>query len=333
MPIHALISHMPGEPESLVYETIDLAEPGEHQARVRVHAAGVNFPDTLVIRDLYQFKPPRPFAPGAEFAGIIEATGSAVSGLKEGTRVLGMLTSGAFQTAINVDANSIVPIPDEMSYIDAAGFLFTYGTSHYALKDRGSLKSGETVLVLGAAGGVGSAAIELAKAMGARTIAAVSSAEKAAFCERLGADATLVYPRGPLSRDDQKALSGEIKALAGDGVDVVYDAVGGDYAEPALRAMAWEGRYLVVGFPAGIPAIPLNLTLLKSVQIVGVFWGAAIMRDPAGHRRNVGALFDLYQSGKIRPRITETFPLQDGAKALRKLMNRETAGKLVLTMD
>ena len=224
-----------------------------------------------------------------------------------------------------------MPIPDDMAYDTAACFLFTYGTSHYALKDRGSLADGDTLLILGAAGGVGAAAIELGKATGARVIAAVSSEDKAAFCRDLGADETLIYARD-MDRDAQKALSAEITRLAcPNGVDVAYDAVGGDYAEPVIRSMAWGGRYLVVGFPAGIPAIPLNLTLLKSCQIVGVFWGASIYRDPAGHMQNVRELFDLYAKGSIAPRISARFALQDAAQALTMVADRKAMGKIVLT--
>jgi len=220
-----------------------------------------------------------------------------------------------------------------MPYEDAACFVFTYGTSHHALKDRAQIQPGETLLILGAAGGVGAAAIELGKAAGARVIAAVSSEEKAAFCRGIGADETLVYPR-ELDRDAQKALSSEIKKLAGgDGVDVVYDAVGGDYAEPALRALAWKGRFLVVGFPAGIPKIPLNLTLLKGSQIVGVFWGAAVAREPEGHAQNMADLFRLYAEGKIRPRISARFPLEQAAEALTLMEERKAMGKVVLTVD
>ena len=220
-----------------------------------------------------------------------------------------------------------------MPYEDAACFIFTYGTSHHALKDRAEIKSGESLLILGAAGGVGVAAIELGKAAGAKVIAAVSSQDKADFCKECGADETIVYPR-EMDRDAQKEFSNQIKSLAGrDGVDVVYDAVGGDYAEPALRALAWKGRFLVVGFPAGIPKIPLNLTLLKGSQIVGVFWGAAVMREPQGHAENMQELFAMYADGRVKPRISARFPLEEAAEALNMMQDRKVQGKVVLTVD
>jgi NADPH2:quinone reductase len=224
-------------------------------------------------------------------------------------------------------------MPDDMPFEEAACLVLTYGTSHHALKDRAELKAGETLLILGAAGGVGVAAIELAKAAGARVIAAVSSEDKAQFCRDLGADETLIYERD-LDRDGQKAFSAKIKELAGgDGVDVVYDAVGGNYAEPAVRALAWKGRFLVVGFPAGIPKIPLNLTLLKGCQIVGVFWGAHTMQEPEKHAENMGDLFRLYSEGKIKPRISATYPLEKAGEALELLQDRKVLGKVVVKVD
>ncbi len=328
----AMMSHEPGGAETLKLTEVETPEPGPGQLRVAVKAAGVNFPDTLIIRDLYQFKPPRPFAPGGEIAGVVEAVGDGVFGFSIGDRVLAGGINGGFATHFIADAARTNKIPDEMPFDEAAGFMLTYGTSHYALKDRAQLQAGQSLFILGAAGGVGAAAIELGKAFGAKVVAGVSSEEKAAFCKELGADETLVYPR-ELDRDGQKALSGEIKRLCGgEGANVVYDAVGGDYAEPAVRALAWEGRFLVVGFPAGIPKIPLNLTLLKSCQIVGVFWGAFTMRNPAKNAEYVAELFDFYKTGKIRPRITASFPLEDAAKALKLLEERKATGKVVLTV-
>jgi NADPH2:quinone reductase len=248
-----------------------------------------------------------------------------------------MTLSGGYATHLLVDARAAVQIPDAMPFDEAAGFLMTYGTSHYALKDRAHLAPGETLFILGAAGGVGAAAIELGKAMGARVIAGVSSAEKAQFCRDLGADETIVYP-ATLDRDQQKELSAAIKKASAalgrpDGADVVYDAVGGDYAEPAIRALGWNARFLVVGFPAGIPKPPLNLMLLKSCQIVGVFWGAFTMRDPNGHAANVADLLRLYAEGKVRPRITARFPLERAGEALALIEERRATGKIVLTMD
>lgn len=330
----AMMSLEPGGPETLKLQETPTPEPGPGQVRVAVRAAGVNFPDTLIIRDLYQFRPPRPFAPGSEVAGLVDAAGAGVEDVAAGDRVLATAPFGGYSDHFVTDAKGIIKIPDAMPFDEAAAFLMTYGTSHYALKDRAKIKPGETLFVLGAAGGVGASAVELGKAMGARVIAGVSSEDKAAFCRELGADETLIYPKGDLDRDAQKTLSSEIKRLAGgDGVDVIYDAVGGAYAEPSLRTLAWNGRYLVIGFPAGIPSIPLNLTLLKTIQIVGVFWGAFTMRDPKAHRANVAELFTLYEQEKIRPRITTRFPLEEAAKALALIETRQATGKIVLTVD
>lgn len=331
--MHAMLSHAVGGPETLELTELPDPQPGDNEVLVRIRAAGVNFPDTLMIRDLYQMKPPRPFAPGGEIAGEIVSAGAMVSGFSAGDRVLALTGSGGFATHMTVDPAQLVRIPDDMPYEDAACFIFTYGTSHHALKDRAGLRAGESLLILGAAGGVGAAAIELGKAAGARVIAAVSSAEKAEFCTSIGADDTLIYPR-EMDRDAQKAFSGAIKSVVGpDGVDVVYDAVGGDYAEPAVRALAWEGRFLVVGFPAGIPKLPLNLALLKGCQVVGVFWGASTVRDPKGHRENVAELFQLYADGRIKPRISARFPLARAAEALTMMQERKVMGKVVVTMD
>lgn len=326
----AMLSTAPGGPETL--ELTELPDPvaEKGQILIRVHATGVNFPDTLIIRDLYQMKPPRPFAPGGEVAGEVLALGEGVTGFAVGDRVLALAGHGGFATHLNIEPQKTLRIPDGMPYDEAACFIFTYGTSHHALKDRANLQPGESLLILGAAGGVGAAAIELGKAAGAKVIAAVSSEEKAAFCKELGADETIVYPRD-LDRDGQKAFSAQIKEVAGrDGVDVVYDAVGGAYAEPAVRALAWKGRFLVVGFPAGIPSLPLNLTLLKGCQVVGVFWGAHTMREPESHAENMADLFRMYAEGKVKPRISARFPLEDAAKALEMMQDRKVLGKVVL---
>lgn len=329
----AMLSTAPGGPETLELTEMDTPEAKKGELLVRVRAAGVNFPDTLMIRDLYQFKPPRPYAPGGEIAGEVVGLGDGVEDFAPGDRVLALTGHGGFATHITIPAKTAVRIPDKMPFEDAACFIFTYGTSYYALKDRGYLGQGDTLLVLGAAGGVGAAAVELGKAMGARVIAAVSSQDKADFCRDLGADEPLIYPRD-MDRDAQKALSGEIKKLAGpDGIDVAYDAVGGDYAEPVIRSMAWNGRFLVVGFPAGIPKVPLNLTLLKSCQIVGVFWGASVYRDPAGHAQNMADLFAMYAEGKVRPRISARFPLERAGEALEMMSARKVLGKVVITTD
>jgi NADPH2:quinone reductase len=332
MRMKSLMSVTVGGPETLELIESPTPEPAKGEVLITVKAAGVNYPDTLIIRDLYQFKPPRPFTPGTEVSGVIVAIGDGVQGVKVGDEVFAiMMQNGGFASHAVAKQHEVMPLPEGMSHQQAAAFMMTYGTSYYALKDRAHLREGETLFILGAAGGVGSAAIELGKAMGATVVAGVSSQEKAEFCKSLGADETIVYPR-ELDKDAQRALSKEIKDVVGaDGVNVVYDAVGGAYAEPALRAMAWEGRYLVVGFPAGIPAPPLNLTLLKSCQIVGVFWGAAVMRDPAGHEKNVAEMCELFQAGKISPRVTKTFALEDGAAALTHLESRAATGKVVIT--
>ncbi len=329
----AMMSHEPGGPQTLKMTELETPPPGPGQVRIAVKAAGVNFPDTLIIRDVYQFKPPRPFAPGGEVAGVINAVGDGVTGLSIGDRVLAGAVNGGYATHFIADSARVNKIPDAMPFDEAAAFMLTYGTSHYALKDRAKIQPGQSLFILGAAGGVGAAAIELGKAFGAKVVAGVSSPEKAAFCRELGADETLIYPR-ELDRDGQKTLSAEIKRLCGgEGADVVYDAVGGDYAEPALRALAWEGRFLVVGFPAGIPKIPLNLTLLKSCQIVGVFWGAFTMREPDKNAEYVAELFRFYAEGKIKPRVTARFPLERAADALEMLQSRKATGKIILSLD
>ena len=328
----SLMSVEPGGPETLKLVESDDPAVVKGSILIKVHACGVNFPDTLIIRDLYQFKPERPFAPGGEVAGVVEAVGEGVDEGLIGKRIAASVGAfGGFATHALVRADAIIPIPDSLSFEEAAGFIMTYGTSYYALKDRANLKEGESLVILGAAGGVGSAAIELGKAMGARVVAAVSSEEKAAFCRELGADDTIVYPR-ELDRDAQKMLAKEIKEKTGGGADVLYDPVGGEYCEPSLRAMNWEGRYLVVGFPAGIPNPPLNLTLLKSCQIMGVFWGAAVMRDGKAHAANMAAIMGMLSDGTLKPRISATFPLEDGAKALQMIENREVTGKVILTV-
>lgn len=329
----ALLSTRPGPPEELEYA--DATDPiaGEGEVVIAVKAAGVNFPDALIIEDRYQFKPERPFAPGGEIAGVVESVGAGVTNVQVGQRVIGSLGWGGFAEKVKAQAQRVLPIPDAMPFDEASAFILTYGTSYYALKDRGQLKAGETVLILGAAGGVGVAAIELAKAMGARVVGAVSSEEKAAFAKAAGADATVIYPPGAFAKDQSKALAESFKQATGGGADVVYDAVGGDYCEPALRAMNWNGRYLVIGFPAGIPTPPLNLTLLKSTSIVGVFWGASTAREPELHKTNVRDLFKLYGEGKVKPRISARYPLREAGKAIRALMDRTATGKLVVVME
>jgi NADPH2:quinone reductase len=332
----ALLSKAVGGPETLELGELPSPTAGPHDVVVSVKAVGVNFPDVLMIKDMYQFKPPRPFAPGGEVAGVIKSVGAEVTAFKPGDRVLASTGAGGMAEEVLADARSsrVRKIPDAMPFDEAAAFLMTYGTSHYALKDRAALKAGETLLVLGAAGGVGISAVELGKAMGAKVIAAASTQEKVDFAKACGADEGIVYPAN-LDEDDRaatKALSDAIKQAGGGGVDVIYDGVGGAYAEPALRAMNWEGRFLVIGFPAGIPKIPLNLTLLKSCQIVGVFWGAFTAREPKRNDANVAELFDLYTKGKIKPRVSAHFPLERGAEAIAHLADRKAQGKVVVTV-
>jgi NADPH2:quinone reductase len=330
----ALLSKVVGGPDSLVLEDVPslVAKPG--QAVLEVKACGVNFPDVLIIEDKYQFKPPRPFAPGGEVAGIVKSVGEGVTNVKVGDRVLGNGGSGGMAEELAIEAARLSPMPADMPFDEASAFIMTYGTSYYGLKDRGLLKPGQSLLVLGAAGGVGLAAVELGKAMGAHVIAAASTQEKVDLAIAHGAESGVVYPQGPFDRDGQKALAALFKEACGpSGVNVIYDGVGGDYAEASLRSMAWEGRFLVVGFPAGIPKLPLNLTLLKSCDVVGVFYGAAVARDPAANQRNMKDLFDFYAAGRIKPYISERFPLSQGAEAIRHLAARKAMGKVVVTMD
>lgn len=332
--MRAVLSKAPGGPETLVVEEVLDPTPGTGQVVIDVRAVGINFPDTLIIEDKYQFKPERPFSPGAEVAGVVEAVGEGVKGIHKGDRVIAVPGWGGLVERIAVPAASVVKMPNGMSFEEGASLIMTYGTSYYALKDRAKLQPGETLLVLGAAGGVGAAAVELGKAMGARVVAAASTNDKVEFALELGADNGLIYPTGPMDKAAQKELSGELKLASGrDGPDVVYDAVGGDYCEPALRAMDWNGRYLVVGFPAGIPALPLNLTLLKSVSVIGVFWGAHVAREPEAHAANMADLLNLYAEGKIKPRVSRTYPLEAAHEAIQALQDRSVLGKVVVTVD
>lgn len=332
--MRAVLSKASGGPETLVVEDVLDPTPKAGEVVIEVKAVGINYPDTLIIEDKYQFRPERPFSPGAEVAGVIEAVGEGVKGVAKGDRVIAVPGWGGLVERLAVRAETVIPIPEAMSFEEAAALIMTYGTSYYALKDRAKLQPGETLLVLGAAGGVGAAAVELGKAMGARVVAAASTNDKVQFALDLGADNGLIYPTGPMDRAAQKELSGEFKLATGrDGADVVYDAVGGDYADPALRAMDWNGRYLVVGFPAGIPSLPLNLTLLKSVSVIGVFWGAAVARDPKGHAANMAELMQMYAEGKIKPRVSQTFPLEKAGAAIKALGDRQALGKIVVTVE
>lgn len=330
--MRAVLCKSYGPPESLVVENVPSPKPAEGQVVISVKAAGVNFPDTLMIQNKYQFRPPLPFSPGGEVAGIVKELGPGVTNVKVGDHVIGSTGWGGFAEEVLAPAARCIPFPKTIDFVQASAFVMTYGTSHHALKDRALLKKGETLLVLGAAGGVGLAAVEIGKVMGARVIAAASSQEKVDFCIKHGADAGVVYPSGPLDRDGQKKLSEDLKkVLGGDGANVIYDGIGGDYAEPSLRSIAWEGRYLVVGFTAGIPSIPLNLTLLKGCQIVGVFWGAFTARDPKGNQENLAELMRWVQEGKLKPFVSKTYPLERAADALNDMMQRKVLGKVVLT--
>ena len=327
----ALLSLAPGGPDTLAFKELPEPGPGPGEVRIRVAACGINFPDTLIIEDKYQVRPPRPFSPGAEVSGVVEALGEGVGALKVGQRVIASASHGGLAEQVVMPAARCLPMPDAMSFETAAAFTFTYGTSYHALKQRGRLQAGQTLLVLGAAGGVGLAAVEIGKAFGAHVVAAVSSDEKAAMAKAHGADAALVYPRGPFDPDGRKALAAQFKdALGPEGAHVVYDPVGGDYAEAALRATAWEGRYLVVGFPAGIPKLPLNLTLLKGCDVCGVFWGAFVARDPRAHAVNVAELMALYAAGKLKPEVSQVFPFEQAAQAITTLAERRALGKVVV---
>jgi NADPH2:quinone reductase len=328
----AVLSKAPGLPDTLVLEDVASPSPKAGEVVVSVKAVGVNFPDFLIIQDMYQYRPPRPFSPGGEISGVVKAVGEGVTNLKVGDKVFGGIGAGGMAEEVAVAASRLNILPDFMPFDEGAALLMTYGTSQYALKDRGQLKPGEKLLVLGAAGGVGVAAVELGRAMGAEVIAAASSQEKVDFAISKGAHKGFVYPSNPLSRDQQKAFSDQIKEISGGGVDVIYDGVGGDYAEPAVRALNWEGRFLVIGFPAGIPKLPLNLTLLKSCQIVGVFWGAWTARNPKGHQANLAELFELYRQGKIRPHVSNRYPLGRAADAIKELSERRAKGKVVITI-
>jgi NADPH:quinone reductase len=314
-----------GPPERLVVEQVPSPKPGKGQVVVSVKAAGVNFPDTLIIQGKYQFKPEPPFSPGGEVAGVIKELGEGVARLKPGDRVIAASTFGGFAEEMVADADKVVPMPAAMDFVPASAFVLTYGTSYHALKDRAQLKAGESLLVLGASGGVGLAAIQIGKALGAKVIAAASSDTKLQVCKDNGADELINY-----ATEDLRA---RIKVItAGRGVDVVYDPVGGPYSEPALRDMAWNGRFLVVGFAAGdIPKVPLNLPLLKGCSIVGVFWGAFTRNEVDNNRRNNDELLRMYLDGKVKPHIHATYPLERAAEALNEVLNKRVSGKVVLT--
>ncbi len=320
----AIICKEFGPPSSLSLEEVPSPKPGEKQVLVTVKACSVNFPDTLIIQGKYQFKPELPFTPGSDIAGVVKEIGASVKHLKVGDEVFGFVMNGGFAEEVVVDAKACFPKPPQMEFPIAASFMMAYGTSYHALKDRARIKEGETLLVLGASGGVGLAAVELGKLMGAKVIAAASSDEKLELCKEYGADETINYTKEDLKKRAKELTDGK-------GVDVVYDPVGGAYSEPALRAMAWEGRFLVVGFAAGdIPKLPLNLPLLKGCAVMGVFWGSFAMKTPNKNIQNAMELMQWYGEGKIKPHIHGLYPLDQTAKALEEMMARKVKGKIVI---
>jgi NADPH2:quinone reductase len=322
--MHAWLCETLDGVEALQWRELPTPEPKAGEVRIAIEAASLNFPDLLIVQGKYQFKPPLPFVPGSEFAGRIDAVGAGVAHLKVGDPVAAIAGTGGFGSHAIVDAGRVLPLPPGFDIADGAAFAFTYGTSHHALIDRGQLQAGETVLVLGAAGGVGTAALQIAKAAGARVIAAASTPEKCALCSELGADATIDYGRENL-RDALKALTG------GRGPDIVYDPVGGDLAEPAFRSIAWRGRYLVVGFAGGgIPALPWNLALLKGASVVGVFWGDFVRREPAASAAGLAQLAQWYAQGKVKPVIDQRLPMSELRAAYARMGSRQVRGKLLL---
>lgn len=312
-----------GLPSQLVLEDVPTKKPGKKEVLIEVKACSVNYPDTLIIQGLYQFKPTLPFSPGSDIAGIVKEVGEGVKHVKPGQEVFGIVPHGGFAEEVIAPANSVFPKPGVMDFKVAASFMMAYGTSYHALKDRAKIKEGEILLVLGASGGVGLAAVELGKLMGAKVIAAASTDEKLELCKEYGADEVINY-----SNEDLKE---KVKELTdGKGVDVVYDPVGGSYSEAALRATAWDGRFLVVGFPAGIAQIPLNLPLLKGCQIVGVFWGSFAMRFPQQNMQNTMVLINHYSKGELKPHIDRVYSLEQAPQALQDMMDRKTKGKIII---
>jgi NADPH2:quinone reductase len=322
--MHAWLCENPIGVEALQWKELPTPVPKAGEVLIAIKAASLNFPDLLTVQNKYQFKPPLPFVPGSEYAGVVEAVGEGVTHLKIGDPVAAIGSSGGFGTHACVAAAGVMPLPKGFAFDDASAFVMTYGTTHHALLDRAQLKAGETLLVLGAAGGVGTAAIQIGKVIGARVIAAASSDEKCDFCKTLGADATINYGSGNI-RDELKKLTD------GKGPDVVYDPVGGDLAEPVFRSIAWRGRYLVVGFAqGGIPALPLNLALLKGASIVGVFWGDFARREPKANAAGLAELARWYGEGKIKPVIDQRLPMNELPAAYARMGSRKVRGKLVM---
>lgn len=333
--MRALLSVGPGGPDTLELGTLPDPVPGPGEVRLSVRACGVNYFDYLIIQDQHHTRPPRPYAPGGEVAGVVEKLGDGVTSFKVGDRVvLGSLPYGGMAEKLVIGAEYCNPIPEGMSFEVAAGYSLVYGTSYYGLKNLAAMRPGETLLVLGAAGGVGLAAVELGKAMGARVIAAVSSAEKLEVAKRHGADDGVVYPRGPFDKPGAKRLAEMFKAACGpNGANVVCDPVGGEYSEAAIRCLAPDGRSLIIGFPAGIPKLPLNLVLLKGCSVMGCFWGPWVWREPAQSQQNMRELAAFYSAGKIRPFVSKRFSFKEGGDAIAWIGARQAIGKVVVTID
>ena len=321
-----------GPVDSLVWEEVESPEPQDNEVLIDIKAAALNFPDFLIVQGLYQFKPELPFAPGNEGAGTIKKTGKNVTRFKEGDRVYFMAPHGAFAEQICINEFGVFPIPDEISFQLAASYQMAYGTSYHALVQRGELSEGDEVLILGASGGVGLAALDIAKAKGARVVAGVSTDEKAKICRDYGADEVIVYGTGPKDKEEAKAFSTELKSKSiKGGYDIIYDPIGDCYAEPAFRAIGWKGKYLVVGFAAGqIPKLPINLTLLKGASVVGVFWGAFTGREFEENQKNISDINEMLSNGKIRPLISKEIPMENAVEAIQMIGSRGVVGKVVL---
>jgi NADPH2:quinone reductase len=323
----AIVCKQFGLPETLEFKAVEIPQPKEGEILITVKACSVNFPDTLIIQGKYQFRPEFPFSPGSDVAGVVEKVGASVTHFKEGDEVVGFIPFGGFAQKAIVKAKDCFPKPKGMSMVHASAFLLAYGTSYHALKDRANLQKGETILILGASGGVGLTALELAKLMGAKVIAAASTNEKLDLCKQFGADEVINYT--------EESVKDRVKELTnGKGVDVIYDPVGGHFSELALRAIAWKGRHLVVGFANGdIPKIPINLTLLKGASIVGVFWGAFAQKEPKESLKNIQQLLTWFAKGEVQPHIDKTYALKEAPKALEEMMQRKVKGKIVIDME
>lgn len=327
------VSLAAGGPETLVLKEVPIPPPRDGEILVRIQAVGVNFPDSLLIRDLYQIKPPRPLVPGSEFCGIVKDTGDGVTLFRPGDVVIGRCGWGAMAEYIALPQNRCVRIPNTLPRAEAAAFLFAYGTAYHALNDAARIQTGETLLVLGAAGGVGSAAIEIGRALGAQVLAGASTDAKLAYAMSRGASGGVVYESDLQPGDSQRNFAEKLKVIAPCGIDVVVDPVGGSYTEPALRSLARGGRHLVVGFTAGIPRVPLNLALLKSSHIIGVDWRTFVQEEPDANASNVEALLEMWHDHRIKPQVTESFPFSAAPQAIARLESRHAIGKIVVRME